>query len=111
MAYYPIFYADTAAVNGIQAYMQLWGLAIIHTLPCAGMGADIAFNRGLGGNMRIQLGRRDRSMAQKLLHSTDIGPALDKMCSTRMPERMRVDFFSNMGTLCSRLDYFPHRLA
>ena len=39
--------------------------------------------------MRIQLGCRDRGMAQKLLYSTDIGPALDKMCSTRMPERMQ----------------------
>lgn len=62
-AYCPIFYMDTAAVNGIRAYMQLWGLAIIHTLPCAGMGADIAFNKGLGGYMRIQLGCRDRGMA------------------------------------------------
>ena len=75
------------------------------------MGSDIAFNKGLGRYMRIQLGCRDRGMAQKLLYSTDIGPALDKMCSTRMPERMRVDFLSNMGTLCSGLDYFPHRLS
>ena len=31
MAYYPIFYADTAAASGIRAYTQLWGLAIIYT--------------------------------------------------------------------------------
>lgn len=48
-------------------------------------------------HVRIDLGRRDRRMTEKLLDGADIGPVGKKGRCERMPERMDRDVFYDAG--------------
>ena len=63
--------------------------ARIHFLPCGVVGSrmrhPVHLHHPLGAHPGIHLGGGNRSVAQKLLHHPNIGPALQQVCSKRMP--------------------------
>src|SRR3989338_1140896 len=62
-------------------------------------------------DMRVDLRRRDVRMPQKLLHHAQIGAILQKMRGERMPQNMRINFFSDAGLAGVLFEQTPHGLA
>ena len=63
------------------------------------------------GNMSIDLGGRQISMAQQHLHAAKIGPVVQEVRRKRMTQRMRGEGRIDSGSCAVSLNQLPERLS
>ena len=67
--------------------------------------------QAFGGNVGIDLGRRNVAVTQQHLHHAQIGAVIEQVGGKGMPERMRRQCHTNPGFSGVLLDQMPESLA
>jgi hypothetical protein len=71
----------------------------------------VYFFKVLSIDVGVHLRRRDIGVAEHFLHSAQVCPTLEKMCSEGMPERVRVNLLLDSCRYAKLVDNLPDRHA
>src|SRR5690349_15856031 len=105
--------SDSTGVSLPVSWRSSVSLALIGTTLSAGTGVALGIHltQPLHRDQRVDLGRRDRGVAEQLLHDAHVRPSVEQVGGERVPQRVGREVSVEAGPLGGCPQHGPRRLA